>query len=104
LDVNVVLTPRRSTASIERIFVRQDRFEPGETAEVGVVIRPYRGEPVTTRTQVRIPESAASGRAVLMVSGGATRVDPGLLGTGGGLPGGSGGPAASQGTAYVAQL
>jgi sugar lactone lactonase YvrE len=101
LDVNVVLVRRRPTAAIERIFVKQERFEPGETAEVGVVVRPYRGEPVTTRASIRIPENAASGRAVLMVSGGATRLDPAILGL---APGAGNLASSAPGAAHVAQL
>ena len=64
---------------IERIFVRQEKFEPGETVEVGVVLRPYRGEPFTTKAQIKVPEYAVNGRAVLMVSGGPARsASPGV--------------------------
>jgi sugar lactone lactonase YvrE len=103
LAADVVLTARRPAATVERVFVKQDRFEPGETAEVGVVVRPYRGEPVVTQTRIRIPESATSGRAVLVVSGGSTRADAALLGAGQAVnPGGAG--VTSTGAAHVSQL
>jgi sugar lactone lactonase YvrE len=87
--MNVRLTPRRRTAVVERILVPQDRFEPGDTVDVGVVLRPYRGEPFTTRTSIRIPENAAAGRATLIVSGGPTPPPAQSSGGGGGSQGGS---------------
>jgi outer membrane protein assembly factor BamB len=73
LNVQVTIEAKRHTASVERIFVRQEKFEPGETVEVGVVLRPYRGEPFLTKTEIKVPEYAANGRATLMVSGGPPR-------------------------------
>lgn len=83
MDVEVKLEERQPTATVDRVFVGQDRFEPGDEAEVGVVLRPYRKEPVVLKTKIRIPESATNGRATLLVQGGATRVNlaPLLSGT-----------------------
>lgn len=86
LDMEVVFEEKRSTASVERVFLSQDRFEPGEEVQVGVVVRPYRKEPVVLHTKVRIPENATNGRALLMVQGGATRVNLAPL-LSGGAPG-----------------
>jgi hypothetical protein len=106
LDVHVTIEAKRQTASVDRIFVRQEKFEPGDTVEVGVVLRPYRGEPFTTKTQIKVPEYAANGRAALMVSGGPARSSmPGVIVIGG--PGGSsGGQAAGSppNATSVAQL
>lgn len=83
MDVEVKLEERQPTATVDRVFVGQDRFEPGDEAEVGIVLRPYRKEPVVVKTKIRIPESATNGRATLLVQGGATRVNlsPLLSGT-----------------------
>src|SRR5207245_1008523 len=70
LNVAVTIEAKRRTATVERIFVRQEKFEPGQTVDVGVVLRPFRGEPFTTQAQIKVPEYAANGHAVLMVSGG----------------------------------
>lgn len=83
LAVDVTMEDRRPTASVERIFLNRDKFEPGDDVEVGMVLRPYRKEPVVVRTHIRIPESAADGRALLLVQGGATRVNLGALVSGG---------------------
>lgn len=90
LDVQVTLEDRHPTASVERIFLSQDTVKPGDELEVGVVLRPYRKDPVVMRTKIKVPDSASNGRAVLMVQGGNTRVNLGALVAGGGgtgLPG-----------------
>ena len=88
LDLHVTIEAKRHTATIERIFVRKEKFEPGETVDMGVVLRPYRGEPFTTTAQIKVPEHAVNGRAVLMVSGGPARFGPpGVV-----VVGGSAGP------------
>jgi len=86
VDMHVTLEEKRPTATVERIFLSQEKFEPGDEVEVGVMLRPYRKEPVLLKTKVKVPENASNGRAVLMVQGGATRVDLSALMTGG-MPG-----------------
>ena len=89
LNLHVTIEAKRQTATIERIFVRKEKFEPGETIPVGVVLRPYRGEPFTTTAEIKIPSHATNGRAVLMVSGGPARLGaPGtvVVSEGGGGP------------------
>ena len=73
VEVDVKLEPKRSLASIARIYLNQDSYEPGDTIDIGVIVRPYRGEPVLRRLQVKVPKSAASGTATLVVHGGTTR-------------------------------
>ncbi len=85
LSMEVEIEEKRPTATVERVFLAQDRFEPGEEIEVGVVLRPYRRDPVLVKTRVRVPATASDGRAVLLVQGGATRIDLGALMAGGGL-------------------
>ncbi|MDO8682529.1 MAG: SpoIVB peptidase S55 domain-containing protein, partial [Armatimonadota bacterium] len=68
LWVNIV--DKRNTAWIDRIFVKEGKYEPGETIDVGVVLKPYKGERVTTHVKVTIPPSTPSGRATLTVRGG----------------------------------
>lgn len=75
LNVDVTYESGRPTATVDRIFLPQDKFEPGDEVEVGVVMRPYRKEPVVTKTKIRIPENASNGRAMLLVQGGSTRVN-----------------------------
>lgn len=70
VKMKVVIEPRRDTAQIERIFLKQSRFEPGETIQVGVVIKPYKQERIVRNVEVRIPASITSGSLTLLVQGG----------------------------------
>jgi hypothetical protein len=79
VTLKVTLEPKRTTAVVDRIFVAKDKYAPGDTVDVGVVLRPFRGEPFSLQTQVRIPQNAAPGRAVLTVSGGPPRPAGGAI-------------------------
>jgi hypothetical protein len=70
VNVNIVLESRRGDASVDRIFVKKDEFEPGETVEIGVVLRPYKRDRITRTIQVKIPEDTPDGAATLIVRGG----------------------------------
>jgi hypothetical protein len=70
VNVRVRITDKRNTATIDRIFVKKSEFEPGETVDVGVVMRPYKAERVTKTFQVKIPATATDGRISLVVRGG----------------------------------
>ena len=87
LSMDVTIEATRPTATVDRIYLSQNKFEPGDTVDIGVVIRPYRKEPVLLKTKIKVPENAANGRAILMVQGGATRVNLAPL-LSGGMPGG----------------
>jgi sugar lactone lactonase YvrE len=102
LEFDITLEDRRPTATVDRIFLSQETVKPGEEVEVGVVLRPYRKEPVVLRTRVKVPESAANGRAVLMVQGGSTRLV--LAPPGGGIGGGPVGGAAPPPDANLRQV
>lgn len=101
--MKVLLEPKRNTAVVDRIFIPQDRYEPGETVDVGVVMRPYRGEPFVTRTSIRIPENAAPGRASLVVSGGPAP-PPGQVVVSGGATAQTGTASAAPSATNVQQL
>jgi sugar lactone lactonase YvrE len=70
-EVKVEIESGRRTAQIERIFLKEGRFEPGETVEVGLVIKPYKQPSVIKTIRVRIPPNTLSGRYMLQVRGGA---------------------------------
>lgn len=71
LTMNVRLNSVRSTATLDRIFVRETTYKPGDTVEVGVQIKPYKGELQTRTLTLQLPRSLPNGRYVLQVSGGA---------------------------------
>lgn len=98
VKMNVRIEPRHDTAQIERIFLKQSRFEPGDTVEVGVVLKPYKRERIVETIPVRIPASAPSGALTLLVQGGGYAPISLAVGPGGGLTVSSaGGDAASSG-------
>lgn len=67
----VNIAQKHNTASIERIFVRDGKYAPGDTIDVGVVLRPYKADRITKYIKLTVPPSTPSGRAILMVRGGA---------------------------------
>lgn len=68
--VNVEIASRRNTATLERIFVPESKYRPGDEIEVGVVLRPYKSPPVTQSVKVKIPSTLPTCKATLMVRGG----------------------------------
>lgn len=72
VNLRVRIMDKRNTATIDRIFVKKSEFEPGETVDVGVVMRPYKAERVTKTFKVKIPATAIDGKISLVVRGGGT--------------------------------
>ena len=70
LNVNVRIEDRRNTATIDRIFVKKSEYAPGDTVDVGVVLRPYKKDRITKTYQVKIPATAPNGKVTLQVRGG----------------------------------
>lgn len=79
VNVKIRIIAKRNTATIDRIFVKKNEFEPGEKVEVGVVLRPYKQNRVTKTFSVKIPATAANGKIVLQVRGGGTTMPSGAL-------------------------
>ena len=73
-SVNVEILPGHNTATIERIFLKQGRYEPGDNIEIGVVLKPFRKELVTKTLTLRIPADTPTGRYQLLVRGGTANV------------------------------
>jgi sugar lactone lactonase YvrE len=96
--MEVTIDRGRRTAQVERIFLKQTRYEPGDTVDVGVVLKPYKQDRVVRTMQVRIPPSTAPGTLMLSVQGGGS--------SGGGIriggitimPSGGGGESANAAT------
>lgn len=82
VSLRVRIESKRQTATIERVFVRKGSYEPGETVDLGVVLKPYRGQPVTRSVSLVLPQSLRSGRYTLQVRGGlapSLTILPGLV-------------------------
>lgn len=85
VNVKVRILGKRNTATIDRIFVKESEYEPGETVDVGVVLRPYKSDRITKTFSIKIPATAPDGKISLLVRGGGMQ----LLGPIGG-PGATG--------------
>ncbi|MCX8052597.1 MAG: hypothetical protein N3B12_02225, partial [Armatimonadetes bacterium] len=72
INVKVKIVGKRNTATIDRIFVKENEYEPGENVEVGVVLRPYKQERLIKTFTVKIPATALDGKLTLIVRGGAS--------------------------------
>ncbi len=68
--LTVDIVPGHNTATVERIFLKQGRYQPGDTMEVGVVLKPYRREPIVKSVSIKIPSETPTGRYQLSVRGG----------------------------------
>jgi sugar lactone lactonase YvrE len=68
--MTVDITPGHNTATVERIFLKQGRYEPGDTMEIGVVLKPYRRDTIIRTVSLKIPSETPSGRYQLAVRGG----------------------------------
>ncbi|HEV2474622.1 MAG TPA: SpoIVB peptidase S55 domain-containing protein, partial [Chthonomonadales bacterium] len=72
--MNVEIYAGHDTASLERIYLRKSVFAPGDTVDVGVVLKPYRREEVTKQISITLPSDTPAGRYQLMVRGGMASV------------------------------
>lgn len=73
-SLSIEIYSGRNTATIERIFLKQGRFEPGETLEVGVQLKSPRRPAFYRSLRIAIPQNAPSGKYQLIVRGGAPMV------------------------------
>ena len=69
----VDIAPKHQTAKLERIFLKESKFEPGDTIEIGAVLKPFKGERVTKTIELELPKNMPSGGMLLQVSGGGTQ-------------------------------
>ncbi len=104
VNMSVTIQNKHDTAEIDHVFVTQSKFAPGDTVQVGVVLKPYKQPRYTQYIAVKIPQSTPDGTLPLSVQGG----DDGSGGGGGGsilallLGGQSSAP--SEPSANVAEL
>ena len=70
VQMSVTIQNRHDTAEIDHIFVKQSKFAPGDTVEVGVALKPYKQPLYTRMISVKIPQSTPDGILALNVQGG----------------------------------
>ena len=104
VNMTVTIQNKHDTAEIDHLFVTQSKFAPGDTVQVGVVLKPYKQPRYTQYIAVKIPQSTPDGTLPLSVQGG----DDGSGGGGGSilalLLGGGQSSAPSDPSANIGQL
>ncbi len=76
--MTVTIRDRHDTAEIDHLFVNQSKYAPGDTVNVGVVLKPYKQPLYTQFVSVKIPQSTPDGTLPLSVQGGADSEGGGL--------------------------
>ncbi|MEA4884950.1 MAG: SpoIVB peptidase S55 domain-containing protein [Clostridia bacterium] len=75
IDLVVQVDPVRRTAAIEKVKVAQNQVKPGDTIDVEVTLREYRGERIVKTVQLAIPEDVPGGPISICVRGGSPAYD-----------------------------
>jgi len=72
VKMSVTVQNRHDTAELDHIFLKQAKFAPGDTIDVGIVMKPFKREWVTKHVNVKIPANAPEGTFAISVKGGGT--------------------------------
>ncbi len=83
LAMNVTIQNKHDTAEVDHIFLKQTKYAPGDTVQVGVVLKPYKRDFITQTVPLKIPQNTLPGVLTLSVKGGGS--DSGGISLGGGL-------------------
>ena len=67
LRIEIHSSDERSTAVIEDVWFGSETVEPGDTLEVRVYLRPYRGDRLVRRMDVTIPKTISAGQVQVLV-------------------------------------
>jgi hypothetical protein len=67
IDLNLGISDERKTARLQRAWVNRDRVHAGESVQVAVGIKPFRGPEVTREIDITIPREVPPGRLILQV-------------------------------------
>jgi SpoIVB peptidase S55 len=68
IHIRVTAVPERRSATIENAWLEKNELVPGETVNVKVQLRPYRGASFIQEIPVTIPAQAARGNLQLVIS------------------------------------
>jgi len=68
INLRVTTLGESRWARIENAWVGKSEVHPGETLDVKVLLRPYRGAPVIREIPIRVPEEVTHGKLQLVVS------------------------------------
>ena len=67
IELILGISDERKTARLQRAWVNRDRVRAGESVQVSVGIKPFRGPEVTREVDIAIPREIPAGRLVLQV-------------------------------------
>ncbi|MXY97960.1 MAG: hypothetical protein F4Z29_09485 [Gemmatimonadetes bacterium] len=67
LRIDIHSSDERSTAVIEDVWFGSETIEPGDTLEIRVYLRPYRGDRLVRRMDVTIPKTVSAGPVQVLV-------------------------------------
>jgi len=70
IKVEIEVGSQEKTARIEKAEAKTKQVRPGDTAEIAVTYKPFRGQSVTTTVKVKIPKDTPKGSLNLNVRGG----------------------------------
>ena len=70
VKMGVTIQNRHDTAEIDHLFIKQSHFAPGDTVDVGVVLKPYKRPLYTRMVSVKIPLGTTDGSLPISVRGG----------------------------------
>jgi hypothetical protein len=72
VDLDIVTTDRKTSATLERISVNKDEVRPGDTVTLSAQLRGTRGEMILEQYPITIPAGLPGGRIQLNVGDGTT--------------------------------
>jgi hypothetical protein len=72
VDLDIVTTDRKTSATLERISVNKDEVRPGDTVTLSAQLRGTRGEMILEQYPVAIPAGLPAGKIQLVVGDGST--------------------------------
>ncbi|MDH7480822.1 MAG: SpoIVB peptidase S55 domain-containing protein [Armatimonadota bacterium] len=72
VEVWADITPKHPTAKIDRVFLKEAKYKPGDTVEIGVVLKPFKGEKQTKTIKLELPKNMQSGNYQIQIRGGAS--------------------------------
>ena len=78
IDLVLGTSDERRTARLERAWVSRDHVRPGETIEVSIGLKPFRGPELTRELRLQVPAEVPTGRLLLQVGDASAlaRTDP----------------------------
>ena len=70
MEIELEITDDLNIAFIDGIWSDTDEVSPGETVDIGVLIRPYNKEPVERHIKFKVPKDLGMSKLIVAVSGG----------------------------------